>query len=81
MVFTQCDSCGKTFTIPENRAWNQGIYYFTNLDFCSECYKKLEGEWEDSFHKCNHDMKIFAQKKVEIARSMCAGSKKAKKSS
>jgi hypothetical protein len=71
MNFTYCDSCGKTFTVKE-KTWNPNFKYFTNHDFCYDCYKKLEEAWEDAFHKCGHDMQIFKEKKVEIANAVCS---------
>ncbi|HOV13710.1 MAG TPA: hypothetical protein PK771_05455, partial [Spirochaetota bacterium] len=56
--------------------WNPNIYYFTNLNFCDECYKNLENQWDNAFHSCNHDMAIFKQKKVELAKAMCDKSNK-----
>lgn len=79
MVVNQCDSCGKVFVVKDKTSWNPNIYYFTNLNFCDECYKNLEQKWDEGFHQCNHDMNAFKQKKVEIAKALCDKSAKSAK--
>lgn len=79
MVINQCDSCGKVFVVKDKASWNPNIYYFVNFNFCEECYKMLESKWEDALHSCNHDMNLFKQKKVEVAKSMCDKSKSTSK--
>jgi len=72
MVLNQCDSCGKVFVVNDKTSWDHSVYYFTNLNFCNECYKVLETKWDEGFHECNHDMSVFKQKKMEIAKAMCS---------
>jgi len=79
MNYTNCDSCGTTFTVKE-KTWKPNFKYFVDMDFCGDCYKKLEDAWEEAFDNCAHDMNVFKQKKYEVAKAMCSstGSKKKK---
>ncbi|OHD12829.1 MAG: hypothetical protein A2Y34_01685 [Spirochaetes bacterium GWC1_27_15] len=79
MVFTQCDSCGKNFVVKDKTSWDPNLYHFMNMDFCDECYDKLQDLWDDSLHKCGNDMNVFKQKKVEVAKAFCTAATKKKK--
>jgi hypothetical protein len=71
MLFTKCDGCGKTYVPKEKITWRPDLVYFTKFDLCGDCNKIMEEQWEEAFHKCGHDMKVFTQKKIEIAKAMC----------
>jgi len=75
MVFTQCDSCGKTFAV-NNHTADPNIFYVQNMDFCCDCYEEYGKNLRAELRKSGNDMKIYLPKSHEVAKAMCSGGKK-----
>ena len=74
MVFSQCDSCGKTFVVNHNTP-DPNIHYFQNLDFCDDCFIKLEAEFRKQLKKNGNDMKVYLPRTGEIAKQVATKKK------
>lgn len=75
MVFSQCDSCGKTFVV-KNNTTEPNIYYFQDLDICSDCYPKMLDVFMQTFKKVGHDMKVYNSVLSEVAHNFAKNKKK-----
>lgn len=75
MVFSQCDSCGKTLVV-KNNTTEPNLYYFQDLDICSDCYPKLEEIFMQHLKKTGNDMKAYLSGLSEVAHSFAKNKKK-----